>query len=190
MCCFIYNIGSIGGLYEQTILRLIAYSSIANFGFIFLGFSLCSIDGIVASFYYFFIYSLGVILLFMVVSVSKNQHTLKEIKYITELYSIINYNFFIGFFALFALLSLAGVPPFPGFSAKLLILRALFIEGHYVLFFFVLIFSLVSAVYYIRIIRMLFFSDSFTYSGPLIISGNVTQLYGVIFIGLVNIWFI
>lgn len=82
----------------------------------------------------------------MVIAMCRNQHTGSEIKYISELYSIVNYNYIIGIFAMISLLSLAGVPPFPGFFAKLLVLRALFIDGYYLLFFIVLILSIVSAV--------------------------------------------
>lgn len=127
--------------------------------------------------YYLLVYSLGVILLFMVIAICRNQHTGTEIKYITELYSIINYNSVIGFFAMISLLSLAGVPPFPGFFAKLLVLRALFIDGYNVLFFLVLMLSIVSTVYYIRLIRMLFFSENRTYSGPLIVSGTSVHIF-------------
>lgn len=157
-------IGTIGALYERTILRFVAYSSITNFGYILLGVSLSSIDGLVSSAYYFFMYSLSMILFFVSLSILRNQYTLREFQYITEIFSLSNYNILISFFIIASILSLAGVPPFPGFTAKLLILKSLFIQGYYLLFFFVVFISILSSVYYIRFIRMLIFSDKSSYS--------------------------
>lgn len=155
-----YIIGSIGGLYERTILRFVAFSSIANVGYLLLGLSLVSFEAVTASTFYFFMYCISMVLFFVVLSFVRNQQTLREIQYITEVFSIVNYNTLIGFLAIGSLLSLAGIPPFPGFTAKVLILQALFIKGHYFIFFFVVIMSTLSAVYYVRFIRMLFFTDN------------------------------
>lgn len=161
MCIVIYPIGSIGGLYEKTILRFLAFSSITNFGYILLGFSLVSLDGCIASVYYFFMYSMSMILLFFVISFIRNQHTLREMQYITEIFSLVNYNMLIGLFGICSLLSLAGVPPFPGFTAKVLILQALFNQGFYVIFFFVVLMSILSACYYIRLSGCFFLVKNF-----------------------------
>lgn len=190
LCFIIYSIGTIAGLYEKVILRMVAFSSIANFGFIVLGLCLSSIDGFIVVIFYFLVYSLGLILLFLILSVAKHEGSWREIKYINELYTLVNYNPIIGLLALVSLLSLAGVPPFPGFFAKALLLRSLFIEGHFILFFLVLSISIVSVVYYIRVIRMIFFGESRLYSGSLVISVKNLELYFIGFISCLNIWFI
>lgn len=169
---------------------MVAYSSIANFGFILLALSLASMDSFIVVIFYFIVYVLGLILLFFILSVAKHQDNWREIKYINELYTLVNYNPIIGILALFSLLSLAGVPPFPGFFAKALLLRSLFIEGHFILFFFVLSVSIVSVVYYIRVIRMIFFGENRLYAGSLIISCKNFEFYFIGFIGCLNIWFI
>jgi NADH:ubiquinone oxidoreductase subunit 2 (subunit N) len=74
-------------------------------------------------------------LFFIVLSFIRNQYTLREVQYITEVFSLTNYNMLIGLFAIGSLLSLAGIPPFPGFTAKVLILQALFVKGYYFVFF-------------------------------------------------------
>ena len=48
-------IGAVGGLYELTILRFVAFSSIANFGYVLLGLGLSTLESFAASVYYFFI---------------------------------------------------------------------------------------------------------------------------------------
>jgi NADH-quinone oxidoreductase subunit N len=55
------------------------------------------------------------------------------------------------------ILSFAGIPPFAGFFAKLGIFLALIDSANYLIFFVVAISSIVSAVYYIRLVRFLFF---------------------------------
>lgn len=169
---------------------MIAFSSIANFGFILLGLCLASIDGLIIVIYYLLIYSLGLVLLFFILFIVKHEVSWLEIKYINELYTLFNYNSIIGLLAIFSLLSLAGVPPFPGFFAKVLLLRSLFIEGYFILFFVVLSISIVSVVYYIRVIRMIFFGENRLYAGSLIISANNLQFYFIGFISSLNIWFI
>jgi len=111
------------------------------------------------------------ILFFIVLAFLRSQYNLRELQYITEIFSVSNYNMLLGFFFTYSLLSLAGVPPFPGFTAKVLILQSVFIKGYFFLFFIVVLLSLLSAVYYVRFIRMLFFSDSLSYAGSLF-SGN------------------
>lgn len=169
---------------------MVAFSSITNFGFILLAMSLASVDGIIASIYYLLIYSLGLVLLFLILSVIKHQDNFRNIKYINQLYALANYNPIIGLLALIPLLSLAGIPPFPGFFAKVLLLRALFIDGHILLFFFILSISIVSIVYYIRVIRMIFFGENRLYAGSLIISGKNMEFYLIGLVGSLNIWFI
>lgn len=186
----VYTIGSIGGLYQKKIMRMVAFSSIANFGFVLLALSLASIDGIIVTIYYVFVYSLGIILLFLVLSVIRHNDNFRYITYINQLYSLVNFNPIIGLLAIMPLLSLAGVPPFPGFFAKVLLLRALFIEGHFALFFFVLCISIVSIVYYIRLIRMLFFGENRLYAGRLVLSGQKDQYYFIGFLIILNILFI
>jgi NADH:ubiquinone oxidoreductase subunit 2 (subunit N) len=69
----VYFIGTIAGLYEKVIMRMVAFSSIANFGFIVLGLCLSSIDGFIVVVFYFLVYSLGLILLFFILSVAKHE---------------------------------------------------------------------------------------------------------------------
>lgn len=62
------------------------------------------------------------------------------------------------------LLSLAGIPPLSGYISKFLIFISL-VEGNYLKFLFFLIFmSLITAYYYIRIIKILVFSNNKTLS--------------------------
>jgi NADH-quinone oxidoreductase subunit N len=53
-------LGSLGALYQTKIKRLLAFSAIANLGYILLGFCNLSVFGLFASIYYFFLYTLAI----------------------------------------------------------------------------------------------------------------------------------
>ena len=130
------------------------------------------------------------VLFFALLSFIRNQQTLREVKYITEIFSLVNYNMLLGCLMTCSLLSLAGIPPFPGFSAKAFLLQSLFVKGHYFLFFMVIMLSVISVAYYIRIIRMLFFSDKKSYSGPLIFTASYSSFLFVLFLGVVQFYLV
>jgi NADH-quinone oxidoreductase subunit N len=82
ICCAIISIfiGSVGALYQTKIKRLLAYSAIANLGYILL--SLCSVSslGIFASIYYFLIYILTLIQVFSILIVLRRYPYLNKLK--------------------------------------------------------------------------------------------------------------
>jgi NADH-quinone oxidoreductase subunit N len=57
------------------------------------------------------------------------------------------------------LFSVAGIPPLSGFFSKLCVLGSLFFDGYLVLPALIAIFSSIGCFYYLRLIKMFFFSD-------------------------------
>jgi NADH-quinone oxidoreductase subunit N len=55
--------------------------------------------------------------------------------------------------------SLAGLPPLVGFSAKLMVLQVLMLNDHLWLALIAVLFSLIGAFYYLRVIKMVYFDD-------------------------------
>jgi NADH-quinone oxidoreductase subunit N len=64
-------------------------------------------------------------------------------------------------FAVF-IFSLAGLPPFAGFCGKFFIFLAIIKQGEYLYVVILFFFSIVTAVYYLRLIRFLYFSSQFS----------------------------
>ena len=58
------------------------------------------------------------------------------------------------------MLSMAGVPPFIGFYSKLFILQQVVSEGFVILAIIAVIFAVISAYYYLQIIKMMYFDDA------------------------------
>jgi NADH-quinone oxidoreductase subunit N len=128
-------------------------------GYIILALSLGEKIGIVVSFYYFFIYiimTLNIFSIFLAIRLTFRYNTFKNI---SDFIYLKNNNKWLCFYLIAALLSLAGIPPFMGFYGKLFVFILLIDTGNYFLCFFLILLSILSSIYYLRMIRFLFFDD-------------------------------
>ncbi len=146
-------IGAFGGLVQTNVKRMLAYSAINHSGFILLGLVAATTSGISGSFVYLIAYSLIVTGVFSVVTVlglkGDNRHDIKSYRGLSKSHPYL----ILGFAIL--LLGQAGIPGTVGFIAKLSVLEALAKsggEGAYALVTVALVSSVVSAVYYLRVI--------------------------------------
>lgn len=138
-----------GALYQTKIKRLLAYSAIANSGYIVLGLSSGSFLGLMSSFYYFVVYTLISINIFVILLTIKRYPKVFEFKNIAEFVSITHSNFFLSIIIIISLFSSAGIPPLAGFYGKILIFLALISKGYYILALYAVLFSVLTCVYYI-----------------------------------------
>ena len=152
-------IGSLGGLNQTKIKRLLAYSSISHLGFTILGLNLFGVIGLDLVLVYFLIYiitSLGI--LFLLVNFNK-----KENIHIVEL-SGLQFSFSLwGFLWMIFFLSLAGLPPLVGFLSKWWVITNLVNYNYLGLSIIVIIFSCVSIGFYLRISKIIYFQPYFSY---------------------------
>lgn len=132
-------VGSLGGLNQTRLRKIIAYSSINHLGWILRSFLYRNILWII----YFFIYSFISITLIYIFNSFK-------IFYLKQIYSFINKNLLIKFRLILNLLSLGGLPPFLGFLPKWLIIQ--YLRNNYIfLLFFIIIITLITLFFYLRI---------------------------------------
>ena len=146
-------IGNLFALRQQNIKRFLAYSSIAQVGFILVGLSSNSIDGISSVVYFVLIYTFSNLAAFGVAGVISQQTGKERIDEYKGLYQT---NPFISWILALALFSLAGIPPTAGFFGKLFLITAGASKGNY---FFITVAALnliVSLYYYLRVIRAVF----------------------------------
>lgn len=159
-------IGTIGGLYQIKIKRLLAYSTIANMGYVLIAFSLHSFTGYQSGLLYTYIYVLVNIVLFAILisNVKLNGKTFQNLSELSQL----NVNPVQAIIFAVSLFSLAGVPPLAGFYGKFYLLYPLVSDGFYYVSIFLIILSIISAGYYMRLIKLVFFDnmDSFTFIRP------------------------
>lgn len=151
-------VGCLGGLYQTKIKRLLAYSTINNVGFILLGLSLGKQIGLEVSYTYMLIYiALGIGIFATIVLFAKNKNN-KELVYNRELSQIFLASPVIASALMLILFSLVGIPPFAGFFSKFLILLALVNNNMSAIAIFAVIAAVATSVYYIRLVRITFFS--------------------------------
>lgn len=148
-------IGTFGAIYQNRIIRLIAFSGIAHIGFIILGFSTGTFISVYSSFIYIIVYIIMSFNTFsFILSIFPNK------KYFIDLLSYYKFNPLLTISFAFTLLSIAGIPPLAGFFTKFYILFNLIENNFYFISIIAIILSVVASYYYIRIIQFMFFNKS------------------------------
>lgn len=175
-CILSLLIGSILGLIQFRIKRLYAYSTINHIGFILLALSINTLESTQAFIFYIIQYSISnlnafIILLtigyFIIIYYNdrKEYKNLKEknnspIQLITQLKGFYKVNNMLSLSLAITLLSFLGVPPLLGFFGKQMVLSAALNNGYIFITLIAIITSVISAVYYLVIIRHIFFDNT------------------------------
>jgi NADH-ubiquinone oxidoreductase chain 2 len=169
-------IGTVVGLTQFRIKRLFAYSTISHVGFILLALSINSIESIQAFIFYLMQYSISnlnafIILISIGFSLYFYINDNKEFKELPDknnspiqLISQIKGYFYINPVLALSLsvtiFSFVGIPPLIGFFAKQMVLSAALDSGYVFLALVAILTSVISAVYYLNIIKQVFFDKS------------------------------
>ncbi|WP_131782601.1 NADH-quinone oxidoreductase subunit NuoN [Legionella gresilensis] len=186
-------IGNFIAVSQTNIKRLLAYSAIAHVGYTLFGILAGSAAGYAAATYYILVYSLMTVAAFgFIVLLSKSGFEIEEVN---DLRGLNKRNPWLAFMMLIVMFSMAGVPPTVGFFTKLLVLKALIDVGMTWVAILGLIFAVVGAYYYIRIVKFMYFDEPaetsevfFSKSSTIIYSLNCLSLLflGIFPSGLIN----
>ena len=150
-------IGNLAAIMQTNIKRMLAYSTISHMGFLLLGVLSGTFAGYTAGLFYAITYVLMSLGAFgMVVYLSQKDFdavSLDDFKGLNQRHPWLA--------AIMAMLmfSMAGLPPFIGFYAKLFVLQALVGAGWIWLAVVAVMFSLIGAFYYLRVIKVLYFDS-------------------------------
>jgi NADH-quinone oxidoreductase subunit N len=182
------TVGNFTAFYQDNVKRLLAYSSIAQAGYILIGVVCGNVLGTDGVLLYSFIYvamNLGAFAVAQVVA-EQNQDA-------TDPYDLSGFDglsrrsFGLALVMAFFLLSLAGIPPMAGFFAKFYLFSAAVQSGHMVLAVVGVVNSVASVYFYMRIVYHMFFKDAKTQApvhiGPYVYSGLAVALVAVIAFG-------
>lgn len=148
-------IGALAAIGQSNIKRLLAYSSISHMGYALMGLATGTVDGIQASLVYIAIYvvmSFGVF--GCVVAMRRNGQSVEKISDLAGLAA--EHPVFAFAMAVF-MWSMAGIPPLAGFFAKLYVFATAFNAGLDTLTIIGIVASVVSAFYYLRVIKVMYF---------------------------------
>jgi len=165
-------IGTFMSIKQKRLKRLLIYSSIAQVGFLFLSLSLDVFTGSVYAYFFLFVYIISSIILWAILSIFYiNKEKVykffeKEINpvYLSDFENLFQYNFDFCIIAVCVFFSLAGIPPYGGFLAKMYVLLVLIQNKYFFLASFIVFISSIAIYYYIRIIKMIFFDHKLTKS--------------------------
>jgi NADH-ubiquinone oxidoreductase chain 2 len=156
-------IGTVGGLAQYRIKRLLAYSTISHMGFLLLALAINSEESIESFLFYLIQYSLTNVNVFFILIAfgyliqTKGLAPYSPIQYISQLKGQLQANPLLGLSLAISLFSLAGIPPLVGFFGKQMVLYAATHNGNFFLAFVAILVSVISAAYYLRVIRVIHF---------------------------------
>jgi len=151
-------VGTLGAFKYDSVSKLVAFAGTAHMGFIFLIFGIFGVETIYPATFYIVVYMISTVLFFSVwLNTSVDG---KPVRFIADL-SGLNNNFkdYAAFLSI-ALFSYAGMPPLAGFMAKLLVFNFFLNANKLVFSIFIAFVSAISFVYYIRFIKVIYFSTT------------------------------
>nr|YP_009690440.1 NADH dehydrogenase subunit 2 [Schizopora paradoxa]QEG57220.1 NADH dehydrogenase subunit 2 [Schizopora paradoxa] len=163
-------IGSVVGLAQSRIKRLLAYSTISHIGFILLALSINSEQSIESFIFYIIQYSITNLNAFLIIlalgyyiknsanaksNIEKNIEE-SDIRFISEIKGQFASHPLLSIGLTLCLFSMAGTPPLMGFFSKQMVLYSAIQSGYYFISIIAILVSVISASYYLKIVRTLF----------------------------------
>ena len=163
-------IGTVVGLAQTRIKRLLAYSTISHIGFILLALAINteqSIDSLIFYIIQYSITNLNIFLIIIALGYIINKSNISgDIKFISELKGQFFSNPILSLSLAICLFSMAGIPPLIGFFSKQFVLYSALQSGYNFISIVAILVSVISASYYLKIIKVLY-SDSPGFAGSL-----------------------
>jgi NADH-ubiquinone oxidoreductase chain 2 len=185
------------GLVQFRIKRLYAYSTISHLGFILLALLICEMESLIGFVFYLIQYSISNLNAFFILiligfdKILKKDLNLKNfekdnnedlvekenspIQYISQLKGYFHENPILSISLCLSLLSFIGIPPLIGFFAKQMVLGSALKNGYVFISFIAILTSVISAVYYLNIIKIISFdkcNDSLNIIKPQVLKNN------------------
>jgi NADH-quinone oxidoreductase subunit N len=151
------TLGHVVAIAQTNLKRMLAYSTIANMGYVLMGFLGADVSGYTAAMFYILAYVMTSLVSFgMILLLSRAGF---EADRIDDLKGLNQRSPWWAFVMLLAMFSLAGMPPTIGFYGKLLVLQSAVKVGYVWLAVVGVLAALVGAFYYLRIVKLMYFDD-------------------------------
>ena len=150
-------LGAVAAIGQNNIKRLMAYSSIANMGYVLIGLAAGTAQGIEGVLVYLAIYLVTTIGIFAcILCMRRGEHMVENIG---DLAGLAQTRPAYAFVFAMLMFSLAGIPPLAGFFAKFYVFLAAVNAGLYPLAVIGVVASVVGAYYYLRIVKIIYFDE-------------------------------
>jgi NADH-quinone oxidoreductase subunit N len=177
-------LGNLAAIAQSNIKRMLAYSTISHMGFVLLGLLPGTAEGYSAGMYYVIVYSLMSAAAFGMVIMLSGRGV--EAEQLDDFKGLNQRDSWYAAIMAMVMFSMAGVPVFVGFFAKWLVIKAALDAGMLWLAIVAVIFSVVGAFYYIRVVKLMYFDEPVTDSAvdaPVDFRA-VISLNGIMMLGL------
>jgi len=166
-------IGNVTAIAQTNLKRMLAYSTIGHMGYVLLGILSGDLVGYGASMFYVVVYMLMNLGAFgMILLLSRGGF---EAENLDDFKGLNQRSPWYAFLMLLLMFSMAGVPPTVGFYAKLAVLQAIISAGFVWLAVVAVLFSLIGAYYYLRLVKLMYF-DAPADTAPIAPRGDVRLL--------------
>jgi NADH-quinone oxidoreductase subunit N len=169
-------LGNLVAIAQSNIKRMLAYSTIANMGFMLMGFLAANLDGYSAAMFYSVAYVLTSLVSFGIVMLLSRAGF--EADRIDDFRGLNRRSPWWALMMLLVMFSLAGIPPTVGFYAKFSVIMSAVGAGFTWLAVVAVLTSLVGAFYYLRIVKLMYFDDP-TDAAPIVARGDSRVLLSV-----------
>lgn len=149
------GLGNFVAIVQTNIKRLLGYSAISHVGFLLLGVLVGTPAGYAAALFYALTYVVMVVGTFGIILILSRSGF--EVEHIDDFKGLNDRDPWLAFLMLLLLMSLAGVPFLVGFYAKLVVLQAIVSAGLVWLALYGVLFTVIGAFYYLRVVRAIYF---------------------------------
>ncbi len=156
--------GNLIAIAQSNIKRMLAYSTIAHVGFLLLGLVSGSAGGYAGSMFYVISYALMSMGAFAMIIILGRRGV--EADKLDDFSGLAERSPWLAFMMLILMFSMAGIPPFLGFWAKWFVLREVIQAGFVWIAMIAVVFAIIGAFYYLRVIKLMYFDDPVDTSAP------------------------
>jgi len=150
-------VGNIVAIVQSNLKRMLAYSAIAQIGYMSLGILAATPVGYAAAMFYMISYALMSMGGFAILLLLSKKGI--EIEQISDLRGLNARSPWLAFMMMLVMFSMAGIPPLVGFFAKLGVLQALILVHKVWLATLALLFAIIGAYYYISVVKVMYFEE-------------------------------
>ena len=169
-------VGNIIAIAQTNLKRMLAYSTISHMGFLLLGILAGTKSGYAASMFYIISYALMSLGAFGIILLLSREGF--EAENLDDLKGLNERSPWVAFLMLVMMFSMAGIPPFVGFFAKLSVLEAVLNAGFTWLVVYAVLMSVIGAFYYLRVVKLMYF-DAPLDNSPIVAGQAMRTLLGV-----------
>lgn len=155
--------GTVAGLSQTKLKRLLTFSTISHVGFLIIALSIINTSaaeqGLNALLFYIIQYMVTTCLTFIVIIAFEQSYVKHSIDKMSDLIQVSSLYKLLTFTLVLCLFSMSGIPPLVGFYAKLEVLRSSVTENTSLIYIIAIACSVISASYYMRIIKIMMFDE-------------------------------